>query len=220
MVVERVFEVKKRSNSAMSHRSVVKLETVPPWQLQLREAIKGFLSQPDIKIDRSHLEDTPDRIVRAWSEDIRGYYVDPAGFLKKKFAMGHYDEMIHVRDVRVVSKCAHHFERIIGRAHFAYIPGEYIVGLSKIPRMIDALSRRLQVQEDLTEQIVDVFQATVQPKGCAVHIRAFHLCMLARGVEEPYSFTETTALRGCFKKSPEARQEFLLSAIKGDTIFP
>jgi GTP cyclohydrolase IA len=193
----------------------------PTWQDELRRALALYLQQQVGKgIDISHIKDTPERIVRAFTADVSGYQVDPASFLTKKFAVGKYNEMVHVDSIRIVTKCAHHFERIIGKAHFAYIPGDYVVGLSKIPRMVDALCRRLQVQEDLTQQIVDIFQDTVQPKGCAVHIKAYHFCMMARGIREPQTATRTTALRGCFETESLTRQEFLQSLNTNGQVFP
>jgi GTP cyclohydrolase IA len=186
------------------------------------DAFKMYLEQTvdEGSLGVGHIQETPERFVRVLEESVRGCRVNPADFLTKQFSVGHYDEMIHVRNVRVMSLCAHHWERIIGRANFAYVPGEYIVGLSKIPRMIDVLCRRPQVQENLTAQIADVFQETVKPKGCAVSIRAYHMCMLARGVEEPGAYMETTALRGCFKDSYSTRQEFLSSIDRNGNIFP
>lgn len=198
--------------------------TILSWQAELQLAVASFVHYAvlpkDTEIDPSHITDTPARVVQTFQEMIAGYKVDPGDYLVKRFHQGSYDEMIHVRDVRIISTCAHHLKPILGKAHFAYVPGEYIVGLSKIPRMIDALSRRLQVQENLTEQIVDIFEEVVKPKGCAVNIRAYHLCVMARGAEENDMSMETTALRGVFRKLPEARQEFLASIDRIGRIFP
>lgn len=168
--------------------------------------------------DMEHIKDTPARFVRALRESVVGYQSDPAEPLRKKFVNGTYNEMVLVHDIRLISRCAHHGERIIGKVHFAYIPDKHVVGLSKIPRMIRILSRRLQIQEALTEQIVDVFQETVKPVGCAARIQAFHFCMLARGVEEASSATITTALRGVFSTKKAVRDEFFSSLPKSQIL--
>jgi GTP cyclohydrolase IA len=173
-----------------------------------------------VLLDSKHMTETPDRFVKALGHKISGCTEDPAQFLATQFDENGYDEMIHIRSIRIVTLCAHHFENIIGKAHFAYVPNGKIVGLSKIPRMIHCLCHRPQVQENLTEEIVDVFQKKVEPLGCAVNIRAYHMCMIARGVEEPTSFTETTALRGSFKENPATRQEFLASIDRTEVVFP
>lgn len=191
------------------------------WQEQVKHAVELYLgAHNNGGFDEGHVESTPVRVAEAWDQYVRGYKVDPASVLRVQFTGGTYDEMIHVRNVRVVSVCAHHFAPIIGKAHFAYVPDRRIVGLSKIPRMIRALANRFQVQENLTEQIVDTFQAYVKPRGCAVSVRAYHLCMLMRGVEEVASYTETTALRGVFKERTDTRQEFLSSIDRNEAIFP
>ena len=176
----------------------------------MEAAIEAYLLQTSFgTISSSHTQDTPKRVVKAFKEYVRGCAMDPVAILEKTFPLEGTSQMVHVRNIRVMSMCAHHLVPIIGKAHFAYIPKDKIVGLSKIPRMIEVLSRRPQVQENLTEQIVDVFSKVVEPQGCAVHLSCVHLCMLYRGVEEPYSYTETTALRGVFNEG--SKQEFLMS---------
>jgi GTP cyclohydrolase IA len=190
------------------------------WQDLLAAAAKVYSNNLGACLDAGHFKDTPERLVKTWTYNMSGCQEDPAALLEKRFAKGKYDEMIHVSSIKIVTLCAHHFERIVGKAHFAYVPGKYIVGLSKIPRMIDVLCRRPQVQEHLTEQIVDTFQRCVKPGGCAVHIRAFHFCMSARGVKEPSAYTKTTALRGCFKTNASTRNEFFQSIDDHEVIFP
>ncbi len=188
------------------------------WKRDLNRAIRQFINQaiPEDAIPSDHLYETPVRVVKAFSEYISGYDTDPASFLSKRFT-GNVDQMVRIRRIEVKSMCAHHLVPIIGVAHFAYLPDKYVVGLSKIPRMINCLSRRLQFQEQLTDQIVDIFQDKVKPLGCAVHIRAIHLCLYYRGIEEPHADTETTALRGCFK-DPSTKAEFL-GGITRESIF-
>lgn len=198
----------------------------PAWMPLMEEAVKSYLEwiHANAKgpvIDPTHTAETPARFTRAMAQYVDGYKYDPAAFLTKQFALGNYNEMVQVNSIRIKSLCGHHGAAIEGKAYFAYLPGEYIVGLSKIPRMIRALSMRLQVQEDLTSQIVDIFQDTVKPKGCGVVVRAYHKCMMNRGVEEPMSWTETRALRGQFLDVLETRQEFLsaVAEIK-EPVFP
>ncbi len=188
----------------------------------LERGVHAFLEQvivPSGCIDASHIDETPARVIKAFTEYTSGVNEDPASYLTKQFDGGTYDEMITEHSIDIVSLCAHHWAPILGKAVFSYIPGDYVVGLSKIPRMIGALARRPQVQENLTEQIVDVFFNTVQPKGCAVNIRAVHCCMKTRGVREHGVVTETTALRGVFK-NPVTKSEFLQSIDRTERIFP
>lgn len=171
-------------------------------------------------LDQTHVALTGERIARAFAFAVSGLKEDPKKVLELAFVNGNYDEMVHVRSIRVVSTCAHHGKDILGKAHFAYIPEKKIVGLSKIARLVDILSRRLQVQENLTSEIVDTFMEVVAPAGCAVHIRAYHMCMIARGIQEPMAVTETTALRGNFKTQDIVRAEFLSSIDRSEVVFP
>jgi len=162
-----------------------------------------------------HVADTPNRVVRMYEDELlMGLGADPASVLSSSitkvtgFPNHQYDQMVIVKDVEFVSWCAHHLLPFIGHVHFAYLPGKKLVGLSKIGRLIDVLSKRPQLQELLTSQIVDVFQKVVQPKGCGACISALHTCMSVRGVKKAQATTITTALRGCFKK-PDVKAEFL-----------
>ncbi len=161
---------------------------------------------------REGLHETPSRVVRAWDEWFSGYKVDP-GSLFKTFADGapksNGNEMILVDNCPVYSHCEHHITPIIGVAHVAYIPNGRVVGLSKIPRLVDCLSRRLQVQERLTNQIADEMQKHLAPLGVGVVVRARHLCMESRGARVISSKTTTSALRGQILLNPSARNEFL-----------
>lgn len=194
------------------------------WYSVMKRAIELYLSQ-EVRpraLDRreggdllGHTAATPDRVVRTFTEMVEGYHKDPEKILEEgSFPSTGLAEMIHIRDIRIVSTCAHHLLPIIGTAHFAYVPSSKIVGLSKIPRFIHALSRRLQLQETLSSQIVDTFMNVVRPSGCGVSIRAIHCCMMSRGVKEQSAYTETTALRGVFFDD-RARDEFLRSVDKG-----
>lgn len=179
------------------------------WQVVMKEGVRLYLEQA-CKVSHSIESDTPGRVVRAYTEFASGYLDDERAVLRKSFdeTEGH-DQMVHVWDVPVLSACEHHVMPFFGTAHFAYLPEKKVVGLSKIPRFIDILARRLQIQERLTEQIVQVFQSEVMPLGCAVQVTATHTCMSCRGVRARSASMSTTALRGAFRTNLETRQEFL-----------
>jgi GTP cyclohydrolase I len=193
-----------------------------PWEEAVRHGIRLFLEQTALAhhvISEEHVRDTPDRVARAFGEYFSGCSVDPAACLDTDFMEGGCDEMV-IKDVPFISWCAHHLAPLCGRAHFAYIPDKKIIGLSKISRFINVLAKRPQVQEKFSSDIVDVFQNTFKPLGCAVNVRAFHFCTIARGVNEHPSPMETTALRGVFKKDASTRAEFLQSINRSEPIFP
>lgn len=176
-------------------------------------AYSDLVHLPEISqaIGRDHVRKTPLRVIKALSELLSGYRIDPKEILVTSFTSGKYNEMITVKDIGFSSLCAHHMLPFTGKVHFAYIPAGKIVGLSKIPRLIDALSRRLQVQENLSEEIVNTFQDIVKPRGCAVRIEAHHSCMSLRGVRKEGASMRTTALRGIFTTDDSAKSEFLSS---------
>lgn len=159
---------------------------------------------------REGLRETPARVVRAWAEWCSGYKQDPAVLLKS-FADGATDEMVIVHNIPVVSKCEHHLADIVGTAHVGYIPNGRIVGLSKLPRLVEVFARRLQVQERLTYQIADALSQhpDLNPVGVGVLVRAEHRCISSRGVRIHGSVTTTSAMRGALLEKPEARAEFL-----------
>lgn len=159
--------------------------------------------------NREGLVETPARFLKAWGHWARGYKQNPADVLKvfEDGAEG-CDEMILVNNIPVWSHCEHHIAPIIGKAWVAYIPNGKIVGLSKIPRLVDIFARRLQVQERLTNQIADALMEHLQPKGCAILIEARHLCMESRGIEKVGAATTTSALRGVFMENLATRAEF------------
>lgn len=159
--------------------------------------------------DREGLQETPARVIKAYGEWFTGYKQDPADLFKvfEDGAEG-ADEMVLLTDIPVFSHCEHHITPIVGVAHVAYIPNGKVVGISKLARVVDLFSRRLQVQERLTNQIADAIQTHLQPHGVAVVIRAKHFCMATRGVKTPNVDTTTSALRGAFKDGTP-RAEFL-----------
>ena len=158
--------------------------------------------------DRNGLEKTPERAAKAIQFLTKGYEEDPAEILHSALFDESYNEMVIVKDIEVYSLCEHHILPFFGKAHVAYIPNGKVVGLSKIPRVIDVFARRLQVQERLTDQILSCIHKTLQPKGAAVVIEARHMCMMMRGVQKQNSVTTTSALTGEFQRV-ETRNEFL-----------
>lgn len=159
-------------------------------------------------IHREGLLKTPERVAKAMQFLTHGYDIDPAAILKGAMFKEDHNHMVLVKDIEIYSMCEHHMLPFIGKAHVAYIPNGWIVGLSKIPRVIDAFSRRLQVQERLTDQIKDCIQDTMNPLGVAVVIEARHLCMQMRGVQKQNSVTTTSSFTGAFEKD-STRKEFI-----------
>jgi len=157
---------------------------------------------------REGLLRTPERVAKALQFLTQGYLIDPAEILKSALFREDYNEIILVKDIEIFSMCEHHMLPFIGKAHVAYIPNGRIVGLSKIPRVVDVFARRLQVQERLTLQIRDAIQDVLQPQGVAVVVEAKHLCMIMRGVQKQHSVTTTSAMSGQFF-DPSTRQEFM-----------
>ena len=157
---------------------------------------------------REGLLKTPERAAKAMQFLTQGYHQDPAAILKSAMFKESYNEMVIVKDIELYSLCEHHILPFFGKAHIAYIPNGNVVGLSKIPRIVDIFARRLQVQERLTEQILDCINDTLKPQGVAVVIEASHMCMMMRGVQKQNSVTTTSGFRGQFEKI-ETRNEFL-----------
>ncbi|MBL6870664.1 MAG: GTP cyclohydrolase I FolE [Flavobacteriaceae bacterium] len=157
---------------------------------------------------REGLLKTPERASKAMKFLTEGYEKDPKQILQSAMFEEDYNEMVIVKDIELYSLCEHHLLPFFGKAHIAYIPNGHIVGLSKLPRVVDVFSRRLQVQERLTEQILDCINNTLNPKGVAVIIEASHMCMMMRGVQKQNSTTTTSGFRGAFKET-DTRNEFL-----------
>ena len=157
---------------------------------------------------REGLLKTPSRVAKAWEFLTEGYHEDPEAILNKALFTSSNDEMVVVRDIEFYSTCEHHMLPIIGRVHVAYIPNGKVVGLSKIPRIVNVFARRLQIQEQMTEQIADAISNSINPKGVAVVVHARHMCMEMRGVQKINSTTVSSALRGLFKSDQRTRSEF------------
>ena len=177
-----------------------------------KEVIENLGEDPS----REGLLKTPERVAKAMQFLTQGYDQNPQEILKSAMFAEKYDEMVIVKDIEVYSLCEHHMLPFFGKCHIAYIPNGHIVGLSKFPRMVDAFSRRLQVQERLTDQIRDCLDETLNPQGVSVCIEAQHLCMQMRGVQKQNSITTTSAFSGAFMEEDITRQEFM-SLVKGLT---
>jgi len=158
---------------------------------------------------REGLKRTPDRVHRAYEYLLKGYQEDPAAMLKDALFSVTYDEMVIIKDVEMFSLCEHHMLPFFGKVHVAYIPNGKVIGLSKIPRLVEIFSRRLQIQERLTTQIAETIQEAIQPQGVGVVIEARHLCMMMRGVEKQHSAAVTSSMLGSFRDEQETRTEFL-----------
>jgi GTP cyclohydrolase I len=158
---------------------------------------------------REGLLDTPKRVVKAFEQFFSGYQTDPKELLSRTFdEVEGYDEMVVLRDIRLESHCEHHLAPFIGVAHVGYMPDKRVVGISKLARLVDAYSKRLQIQEKLTAQIANTLNEVLQPKGVAVVIEAQHQCMTTRGVHKPGVTMQTSRMLGLFRNDPRTRQEF------------
>jgi GTP cyclohydrolase IA len=175
----------------------------------LEELYREILVRLGEDPEREGLLRTPERIHKAYQFLTRGYREDPETLLKGALFTVSYDEMVIVKDVEMFSLCEHHLLPFFGKVHVAYIPNGRVIGLSKIPRLIEIFSRRLQIQERLTTQIAETIQKAIEPQGVGVVIEARHLCMMMRGVEKQHSAAVTSSMLGCFREEQETRTEFL-----------
>ena len=175
----------------------------------ISEKYSSILKDIGEDIKREGLQKTPERVAKSLQFLTHGYDINPSEILRSALFKDDYKQMVIVKDIEIYSLCEHHMLPFFGKAHIAYIPNGKIVGLSKIPRVVDAFARRLQVQERLTTQIRDCIQETLNPLGVAVVIEAKHLCMLMRGVQKQNSVATTSAFTGEFLDSPKTREEFM-----------
>lgn len=185
-------------------------------QIKLEECIREILKLLGENPARNGLLHTPKRVAKSLEFMTSGYYEDPKNVLNDALFESTNNEMVLIKNIEFYSLCEHHLLPIIGRAHVAYIPNGKVVGLSKIPRMVDIFARRLQIQEQLTEQIAQAIEECINPQGVGVVLEARHMCMEMRGVGKINSITTTSALRGIFLKKHETRKEFfdLINASK------
>lgn len=175
---------------------------------EVRERYSSIIKEIGEDVNREGLVKTPERAAKAMLFLTQGYQQDAAQILKSAMFKEDYDDMVIVKSIELYSLCEHHMLPFFGKAHIAYIPNGHIVGLSKIPRIVDVFARRLQVQERLTHDILECINDTLKPKGVAVVIEASHMCMMMRGIQKQSSVTTTSGFRGQFEKI-ETRNEFL-----------
>ncbi len=189
----------------MKSVSVPSALTSATYEELVREMLVRLGEDPD----REGLSRTPARVEKAMRFLVKGYKDDPEALLRKALFTVGYDEMVIVKDIEMFSLCEHHLLPFFGKVHVAYIPNGKVIGLSKIPRLIEIFSRRLQIQERLTTQIAEAIQNAITPQGVGVVIEARHLCMMMRGVEKQHSSAVTSSMLGCFRNEVETRTEFL-----------
>ncbi len=178
-------------------------------QTAIAQAVREILLNVGEDPDRDGLKRTPERIARMYEELTAGYFIDPLELLNEAIFEVDYNEMVIVKDIDFFSMCEHHLLPIFGKAHVAYIPKGKVMGLSKIPRIVEMYARRLQVQERMTQQIVDFIQNLLHPYGAAVVVEGQHMCTMMRGVKKSNAKMVTSALSGIFKTDPKTRAEFM-----------
>jgi len=181
----------------------------------IEKSVHAILTAIGENPDREGLVGTPNRVARAYGELLEGYRIDPIRLVNNACFKADYDEMVIVRDIEFYSLCEHHMLPFIGRAHVAYLPKGEVIGLSKIPRIVDMLSRRLQIQEKMTKQIADFLNTLLQPRGVAVVMEAVHLCEMIRGVRKHDARMTTSCMLGIFRTNEATRMEFLDNISRG-----
>ncbi len=185
-------------------------ESVRPSRIQAEEAVKTLIKWAGDDPSREGLKDTPSRVVRSYEEFFSGYNADPKQILQRTFEeVQGYDEIVLLRDIRFESHCEHHMAPIIGKAHVAYLPNTRVVGISKLARLVEAYSKRLQIQEKMTAQIAGAIDEILLPLGTAVVVEAAHQCMTTRGVKKAGVTMVTSRMLGVFRENGETRREFL-----------
>jgi GTP cyclohydrolase I len=184
---------------------------VPASEAAVLQLLRAIGEQPE----REGLRNTPRRVARMYTELLSGYRANPEKIVNGALFNITYDEMVIVRDIEFYSLCEHHMLPFIGRAHVAYMPAGRVIGLSKIPRIVDVFARRLQVQERLTRQIADLLQELLEPRGVAVVVEGLHMCTMMRGVKKHDARLTTSAMHGMFRTNAATRQEFLDNISRG-----
>ena len=186
-----------------------------PGRAEAEEAVRTLIRWIGEDPSREGLQATPQRVVRAWEELFGGYALDPQALLSKTFSeISGYDAPVILTDIEFQSHCEHHLLPIIGRVHVGYLPSSGVVGLSKIVRLCEAFSRRLQTQEAMTAQIAAALEQGLKPRGVAVCIEAKHYCMISRGIRSPNASTTTSTFLGCYREDSTMRREFLQQACR------
>ena len=181
----------------------------------IKSAISSLLAAFGENPEREGLKRTPERVASMYSELLAGYHVDPKKIVNGALFDVEYDEMVIVRDIEFYSLCEHHMLPFMGRVHVAYFPKGKVLGLSKIPRIVDLFAKRLQVQERMTRQVADFIKETLNPHGVAVVVEGLHLCMMMRGVKKHNARMTTSAMHGAFRSNLATRQEFLDNISRG-----
>jgi GTP cyclohydrolase I len=182
---------------------------------KIEKSVKHILEAVGEDVDRQGLVKTPLRVAKSYQELLAGYRMDPKSLINEAIFDVAYDEMVIVRDIEFYSMCEHHMLPFIGRVHVAYIPTDKVIGLSKIPRIVDLFSRRLQVQERMTTQIAEYIDLVLNPQGVAVVAEGLHMCMMLRGVKKHDARMTTSAMLGVFRKDMSTRMEFLDNISRG-----
>lgn len=175
----------------------------------IEQAVRMMLRAIGEEPDREGLQRTPERVARMYAEVTSGYRMDPVALVNDAIFKVDYNEMVIVRDIDFFSLCEHHMLPFWGRAHVAYIPDGRVIGLSKIPRIVEMFARRLQVQERMTVEIADFIQRTIEPRGVGVVVDGSHMCSMMRGVKKVNARMVTSAMLGIFKEDPKTRTEFM-----------
>jgi GTP cyclohydrolase I len=193
--------------------------TQPTWlnQGNIEVAVHNILSNIGENPEREGLLNTPNRVARMYQELTSGYHIDPVKMINGAVFNVDYDEMVVVKDIDFYSMCEHHMLPFYGKAHVAYIPDGKVIGLSKIPRIVEMFARRLQIQEQMTSQIANFIQETLNPQGVAVVVEGAHMCAMMRGVKKDNTKMVTSKMLGCFKESDKTRAEFM-SHIKAGSL--
>jgi GTP cyclohydrolase I len=199
------------NNDIMDEMAPSKVMDLEVIETAVKQMLTAFGENPS----RKGLERTPERVAKMYTELLAGYRVDPLKIVKDALFEVTYDEMVIVRDIEFYSMCEHHMLPFMGRVHVAYLPNGRVLGLSKIPRIVDVYARRLQVQERMTRQIADFINDALMPKGVGVVVEGLHLCTMMRGVKKHDARMTTSAVHGAFRKSLATRQEFLDNISRG-----
>ncbi|MCL2660103.1 MAG: GTP cyclohydrolase I FolE [Acidobacteriaceae bacterium] len=194
-------------------------EIAPLAEHSTQEIYRELIARLGEDPDRDGLVRTPERMEKSLDFLTRGYRMDPNDVLHNALFDVDYDEMVIVRDIEFFSLCEHHLLPFFGKAHIAYVPNGKVIGLSKIPRLVDVFARRLQVQERLTRQVAEAITEAINPQGVAIILEAQHLCMMMRGVEKQHSLTVTSAMLGVFKTQLQTRNEFLALVRRNGSAF-
>jgi GTP cyclohydrolase I len=199
------------NNDIMDEMAPSKVMDLEVIETAVKQMLTAFGENPS----RKGLERTPERVAKMYTELLAGYRVDPLKIVKDALFEVTYDEMVIVRDIEFYSMCEHHMLPFMGRVHVAYLPSGRVLGLSKIPRIVDVYARRLQVQERMTRQIADFINDALMPKGVGVVVEGLHMCTMMRGVKKHDARMTTSAVHGAFRKSLATRQEFLDNISRG-----